>query len=712
MSISRYPRPGHPIAPKLLREALQSPIPDQRVAGSLRLADLDESAWARFSAETCKRLGAAVIGSIPAILPDFIRNRRLPKLPDHIIGDELLLEPRTRNCLETRGLLDSPQKLAHLTIGDVLQIPAFGKKSLVDLLSSLESFAGRGTTPCTGAAELAGTRGEQPNRKIRRIAHKLQRLRGASLIRDYDPRFGHIIREMGLGAKNAKQAADILLSGRTLPVSARLVERCLIDLSEKIRAARRATLEEELWNVTEELGSERDRRIIVKRLGWEGRPPKTLEEVGQRYGITRERVRQICARVEEVYKPDAFLPVLDRVISIVETATPGGANDVENELLRIGLTRHAFNLQTLHEIAQSFGRKPRFSIETLHNQRFVVPSTRSELLHEICGKARASVSRWGVANAEDLAATTNSNSPVVRQLLALVPGLKWLDELSGWFWIPDVPRNSLLTPIRKILAVSPTISIGELRAGVSRPHRRKGFAPPRRVLLELCRQLEWCRVAENTVTATESQDPNEVLAETERLIFKVLNAHGPVLERTELEKLCLEAGINSLWIHVTYSPIIARYAPGVYGLRGAEIPAGLVEQLIPKRTSRWKLLVDYGWTKDRNLRVVYRISPGILSNGIVSVPASLKTFLQGRFTLMTADNAPAGTLVARNHTAWGLGPFFRRRGGEPGDYLSLVFDLSKRVVVAQIGDASLDEQSEMATAASAETIHRDTHPQI
>jgi len=140
----------------------------------------------------------------------------------------------------------------------------------------------------------------------------------------------------------------------------------------------------------------------------------------------------------------------------------------------------------------------------------------------------------------------------------------------------------------------------------------------------------------------------------------------------------------------------------VYGLRGADIPAGLVERLIPKRSAKSKLLVDYGWTKDRNLRVIYRVSAGILSNGIMSIPGALKTFIEGKFSLITADDQAVGTLVAKGHTAWGLGPFFRRRGGEPGDYLSVVFDLSKRAAVVQIGDASLAEESEVPNTSLAE----------
>lgn len=59
---------------------------------------------------------------------------------------------------------------------------------------------------------------------------------------------------------------------------------------------------------------------------------------------------------------------------------------------------------------------------------------------------------------------------------------------------------------------------------------------------------------------------------------------------------------------------------------------------------------------------------------------------------MTSDNSRIGALVVKDTSAWGFGPFYSRRGGEPGDYLSVVFNPSERVVVVQIGDASLADQ--------------------
>jgi hypothetical protein len=693
MSISRYPRPGHRIAPLLLREVLRSPLPDRRVSQSLQLCDLDESTWGRFSPETCKRLGAAVISSIPACLPDFIQQRHLPILPDHVTSEEVLLEARTRKCLTKRGVLDPPQKLAELTIGEVCGIPSFGNKSLVDLLTTLESLGTQATKKSTDVIGPGAEQIKQLHRKIQRAARKLQRSKNVSLILRDDPRFGHFIREIASDAKNAREAADILVSQNIAPIYARLVLCRLVELIKEVRAARRMPLEAELWDFTRELGTERDRRIIISRLGWDGRPPRKLESVGQRYGITRERVRQICTRVEEVQKSESFLPMLDRVLKIAAIPAPIPADEREKELVRRGLTTHTFDAETLLAVGKAFGRKPRFTIETLHGYRVVLPSTRKHLLERVYETATAAVRRWGVANVEDLAASTNRTSTVLRQLLPFVPAFKWLDESSGWFWITDGPRNSLLTPIRKILAISPVIDIGELRAGVGRPHRRKGFAPPRRVLLEVCRQLPWCRVDGNRVTATQPQNPDEVLSDSEKIIFKVLKNYGPVLQRSELERLCLVAGINrhSFWISLSYCPILTRYASSVYGLRGAEIPAGVVERLIPKRSRKWKVLVDYGWTVNRNVAILYRISAGMLSNGIVSVPAALKSFLQGRFALVTHDKAAVGTLVVKDNCAWGLGPFFSRRGGEPGDYLSILFDLSRRVAVIEIGDAGLTD---------------------
>lgn len=38
---------------------------------------------------------------------------------------------------------------------------------------------------------------------------------------------------------------------------------------------------------------DREKKIIFQRFGLDGGKPKTLEEVGKKFGVTRERIRQL-----------------------------------------------------------------------------------------------------------------------------------------------------------------------------------------------------------------------------------------------------------------------------------------------------------------------------------------------------------------------------------------------------------------------------------
>ena len=601
----------------------------------------------------------------------------------------LRLSVRATNVLEHLKISTVGQ-LTKVSDEELLNVQNFGRKSLREVRSKLAAFCSGGLVIWPSGEQTAG----KLSRRITRDARKLQRLRNTSAVLCDDPRFGHLIKEMGLNVTNLREAADILASRKSDPVNPQSLVRRLVELLKNIRTASRMTLEAELFSLTDGLGSARDRRIIVDYLGWDGKPPRTLEVVGQEHDMTRERVRQICKRIKNQHTSKPFLPVLDRVVKVIAAAVPVPAEEIESQLLQRRLTENRFSMEAICSTAHVLGREVRFTVHRLHEYRFVLLSNSTDQFDHIDHVVRAAVRHWGVATVDDVAAAMSLTPTFIRKVLIVLPGFKWLDEATGWFWIVDVTRNALLTQIRKVLAVSLSIAVGELRTGVGRHHRRKGFAPPRRVLLELCQQLPWCRVADEMVTATQSLNPNEVLSDSEQRIFQILKEHGPVMQRQRFENLCVNAGVNrhTFWIFLSYCPIITRYAAGVYGLRGAQVTAGLVESLMPKTISKSKLVIDYGWTKDRNIRILYRISPGMLSNGVVSIPAAMKTFLQGRFTLMTGDNSHVGELVVKDTSAWGFGPFYSRRGGEPGDYLSVVFNPSERVVVVQIGDASLADQ--------------------
>lgn len=67
-------------------------------------------------------------------------------------------------------------------------------------------------------------------------------------------------------------------------------------ISSPAKVAELISMREEINKWLNEL-KEKEREIICLRFGLEGEEPKTLEEIGQRFGLTRERIRQIEAVV-------------------------------------------------------------------------------------------------------------------------------------------------------------------------------------------------------------------------------------------------------------------------------------------------------------------------------------------------------------------------------------------------------------------------------
>ena len=193
------------------------------------------------------------------------------------------------------------------------------------------------------------------------------------------------------------------------------------------------------------------------------------------------------------------------------------------------------------------------------------------------------------------------------------------------------------------------------------------------------------------VTVDQQSELEDALSPTEQKMVAVLAANDGMMGRDAFAAACRVTGIKDVTfsLYLTYSPIIERYARGVYGLRGRDVMPGEVEALIPKPTRQGRVLVDYGWTKTQEVLLIYKLSEGLISSGVASVPSSLQSLLAGKYSMRASDGATIGTLVIQRSSAWGLLPFFRRRGGDVGDYLSIAVDPKNHYALLSLGDESL-----------------------
>jgi RNA polymerase primary sigma factor len=67
------------------------------------------------------------------------------------------------------------------------------------------------------------------------------------------------------------------------------------DADQPLEVVFRQMRREELFKVLDSLPT-RERKVLELRFGLKGERPRTLEEVGERFGVTRERIRQVEAK--------------------------------------------------------------------------------------------------------------------------------------------------------------------------------------------------------------------------------------------------------------------------------------------------------------------------------------------------------------------------------------------------------------------------------
>jgi hypothetical protein len=112
-----------------------------------------------------------------------------------------------------------------------------------------------------------------------------------------------------------------------------------------------------------------------------------------------------------------------------------------------------------------------------------------------------------------------------------------------------------------------------------------------------------------------------------------------------------------------------------------------------KRSRQGSVMLDYGWNpKGPIVWSTYKLSAGMLRNGVLSVPAGIQEYLTADgYELRGPDGAHIGRVGIGDGNMWGYLPFFRIRGGDVGDYIRVNFNLAEGTVQAELSDEPLDD---------------------
>ena len=611
---------------------------------------------------------------------------------------------RTSNALRQSGLLDHPDELARFTFGKLLDVPNLGIRSVLDFAVMLEIFLEQSSRH---GDDTAVEETLVPEAEKRAVLTRIADSSWADLISHQDRRFSDLLSTTtGTVAEHIEEVLD-----RADPMAIDLLWTRAAELESRITHIQSLSLEQvlfELFTVTAK--TKRDRLpALIRRFGWDGKPPETLEQVGQRLGVTRERIRQIQAKtVRRLPQHQMFIPQLELAIETLEAAAPLSPTDASKLILEKGVSERPFHPKSIVAAAADCNLPTSLRVHKIRGKSLVTAKTSEGVALRIASIAKKQCGASGAtditevldqARSEGLAFEEERASRLIRNL----PDLHWLED--EWFWSSSIPinRNRLRNVARKMLSVTSPIHAKKIRIGMRRVaawrnstvgEQRWPFrAPPTNIVHQLLEQHAEFDVNHiGLVRPVDDLDYVAELGDAERAMVEAIRSTPThILDRQSIRDRSIKRGANphSVEVLLSYSPLIEHLGVNLWTIAGTVVDPTALEAVRAANAlrPREKRVSDFGWTETGNIWVAVIIPSYHTSSFVFGIPGGVKRFLvRQKFCIRDEFGRNHGNVgVTEDGAAYGAGPFLRRKSADAGDTMLCEFDLANNSVLIRLG---------------------------
>ena len=336
-------------------------------------------------------------------------------------------------------------------------------------------------------------------------------------------------------------------------------------------------------------------------------------------------MRQVDEETEE--SAAILAPVMDRALAFVGERLPASADVLEAELRERGWTRVGMPLENLATGAKLLGRRADFRVVRIDTDqkdspRLAVRAEAVDAVLAIVDAAKKAIYFHGLATVGRIERLVAARFPdcVGPELVRANPAAgRRLRVARRSLGLVPHPGHRPAWPAqddRQSAGGRRRVSVGQLRAAMGRNRRMWKAPPPEKVLLEFCRDMPACKIEGQRIIADPPRDWREALTGVELKLVRVLTEHGPVMERGQMEDICVRDGMNRFSFHafVSWSPVIVQLGHSMYGRAGGRgVAAAEIDALLAARRARpfgRTVLDSHGWTDDGKVWLRYRLVEG------------------------------------------------------------------------------------------------------
>ena len=363
-------------------------------------------------------------------------------------------------------------------------------------------------------------------------------------------------------------------------------------------------LEVELQKILEECikTSQKDQSIkdriidvLINRFGLDGSPAKTLEIIGKKYNVTRERIRQnqeFGLRKLRTRKP--FTPILDKIFEELSKALPVTEIEFNRILKEKKFTLVEWDFKGLQDFYENLGIKTDFYVSKINNLRVITKVGIDNIFRQVMVNINKKISNTGLLSLSECldfkeVYLNDLKRETIKKFIQTKPIFTWLDDEQEWFTF-YAKRNRLSNLITKAATGSLSVDIDNLFKKIKNFHRLENVKYSRDIFISFCKKSFDCEIKDNEILFSSPKSKisdyhgyqGNVISPNEQKIVDIFNKFGPILNWWDLKELSTSANVkdDSLNMILQFSVLFQRIDRATYVLSSEKLNSNIEKKFV------------------------------------------------------------------------------------------------------------------------------------
>jgi hypothetical protein len=328
--------------------------------------------------------------------------------------------------------------------------------------------------------------------------------------------------------------------------------------------------------------------ILINRFGLDGSPPKTLEIIGQKFNVTRERIRQIIkSSLEKLKKLNPPTPILNNIFLIISDLLPLSEIELNKILKEKKITKQDWDFKGLQDFYETFDIKLDLNINKINNINFISKLNLEKIFNKIFNYINKKISNSGLFSLSEClnfkeVYLNNIKEEIINKIIQTKALFCWLDEEKNYFTYYSV-RNRLSNLIQKAASTNIEVNIDNLFKKIKNNQRLKKKNPflTKKIFISFCKVCFDCEIMNENIKFISPKSKltdydgykGNIVAPNEKKLVEIFKKYGPILDWLNLKYLASKFGVTepSLNMIMQFSVLFERIDKATYILANAKI---------------------------------------------------------------------------------------------------------------------------------------------